>query len=191
MKSKTRKEILYEEAAMLFKEKGYPASSVRELAERVGIEPSSIYSHVRSKEELLVKICMDTAHYFAEGMNKVLNNIEDPIEKIEALVELHVDAVRVLPSSVTVFTDEWKHLPEDAKEDFINIRDNYQSQWLVILQEGMDRKQIKEMEPRIMRDMVLSSLRWVHYISEKKDLRKLKQITNHVKTLLLSGLQSL
>ncbi len=94
MKSKTRKEILYEEAAMLFKEKGYPASSVRELAERVGIEPSSIYSHVRSKEELLVKICMDTAHYFYEGMNEVRKSIEDPIDQIEALVDLHVDAVR-------------------------------------------------------------------------------------------------
>ena len=189
MKSKTRKEILYEEAALLFKEKGYPASSVRELAERVGIEPSSIYSHVRSKEELLVKICMDTAHYFSEGMNKVINSTGDPIEKIEKLVDLHVDAVRVLPSSVTVFTDEWKHLPEDAKEEFISIRNSYQSQWLKILREGMDKKMIKEVEPHIMRDMILSSLRWVHYISEKRDLKKLKQITVDIKSLLFHGIR--
>jgi AcrR family transcriptional regulator len=190
MKRKTRKEILYEEAAQLFMEKGYPASSVRELADRVGIEPSSIYSHVKSKEDLLVKICMDTAYYFSEGMNEIEKSEKNPIESIQFLIDLHIDAVRILPASVTVFTDEWKHLPANAKAEFIEIRNKYQGQWLNILKDGIKRGQLKEVNPMVMRDTILSSLRWVHYISDKKDLKKLKRTSSEIKSLLLEGIQA-
>ena len=188
MKRKSRKEILYEEAALLFKEKGYPASSVRELADRVGIEASSIYSHVKSKEELLVKICMDTAHYFADGMDEVISSAAEPIEKITRLIELHMMSVRVLPASITVFTDEWKHLPEPSKTEFVSIRNRYQEQWIQILKEGMVAGNIVDSDPYVMRDVVLSSLRWVHYLTGQEKNTKINLIASQIKDILFNGI---
>ena len=52
-KDVSRKEVILKAAAQLFHEKGYKAASMRDLAERVGVEAASLYNHIRSKTELL------------------------------------------------------------------------------------------------------------------------------------------
>jgi AcrR family transcriptional regulator len=64
---KNRKQIIYREAARLFREKGYNAASMRELAERVQLKASSLYNHIGSKEEILVKICAQYAAGDVDG----------------------------------------------------------------------------------------------------------------------------
>ncbi|MBK6904959.1 MAG: helix-turn-helix transcriptional regulator [Saprospirales bacterium] len=53
MTSKNKKQEIFEEAAKLFQEKGYGAASMRDLADRVQLKASSLYSHIRKKEEIL------------------------------------------------------------------------------------------------------------------------------------------
>ena len=56
MTVKTSKERIFEEAAILFTEKGYQASSMRDLSDRVGLKPSSFYNHIKSKASCRVFI---------------------------------------------------------------------------------------------------------------------------------------
>jgi AcrR family transcriptional regulator len=188
-RSKSRKDILFEESAKLFVEKGYAATSIRGIAEKVGIEPSSIYSHIKSKEELLVKICMDAAHYFVDGMEEILQ-IEQPVfDSIEMLVDLHIDAIVEAPTTVTVFTDEWKHLPSEVLNEFLTLRNGYEVKWRSILQKGIDGGEIRKVDTQLMAHTLLSTMRWVQTWVNDEKVKKVEEIKKLLKTFVKKGLE--
>ena len=57
-KNVSRKDVIVTKAATLFREKGFKAASMRDLAESVGVEAASLYNHIKSKTELLHEICL-------------------------------------------------------------------------------------------------------------------------------------
>lgn len=82
---------LQEAALTCFGERGYHGVSIRDLAKAAGIQPSSIYAHVRSKEELLFGISMlghETQRDAADAA--VLAAGPEPVEQLRAYVQAHV-----------------------------------------------------------------------------------------------------
>ena len=69
----SKREIIIVEAAKLFKEKGYKAASMRELASAVGVEAASLYNHIQSKNDLLNAICMNVANRYTSNIDQVEN----------------------------------------------------------------------------------------------------------------------
>ena len=68
---KNKKTQILEAAAILFRDKGYSATSMRDLASVVDLKASSLYNHIKSKQEILREICFDNANRFIQEMNKV------------------------------------------------------------------------------------------------------------------------
>ena len=186
---KTKKQIIFEEAARLFRDKGYNAASMRDLADRVGLErASSLYSHIRSKEEILQKICMDNALKFVEGIKKVEEEEQGAREKIIALIRLHIKIATEDMTSVTVFNDEWRHLSSPHLEEFLSLRHDYEQRFLAIIEVGITSGDFKSMDSKVALYSILSSVRWIHYwYKPGRDLDTAEIEANLIK-LLTSGL---
>ena len=65
MPKASKREIILTAAAKLFRDRGYQATSMRDLAEAVELKASSLYNHIGSKEEILKEICMANADKFS------------------------------------------------------------------------------------------------------------------------------
>jgi TetR/AcrR family transcriptional regulator, cholesterol catabolism regulator len=162
VKSTIRKQQIYEAAARLFQQKGYPATSMRELAEVVELRASSLYSHIGSKEEILRTICFDNAQRYRQGLAKIEEQSSTPVQKLKTLLRLHIHIALEEPTSVTVFNDEWRHLSEPHLSDFLAIRRNYEQRVRHIIQQGIDLGQFKHIAPNLVVNTLFSSLRWLY-----------------------------
>src|SRR3954465_12585790 len=109
-KNSPRKEVILEKAANLFRKHGFNATSMRDLAENVGVEAASLYNHINSKAELLQEICFKTANKFSAYIDEVNAADTSAIAKIEAILRFHIRQMVNFYEEVYVSDREWKHL---------------------------------------------------------------------------------
>ena len=177
----TKKQFILNTAADLFKEKGYSASSMRDLAARVGIEPSSIYSHIRSKEDLLSEICMSCAIRFTEGMDLIYNAEFSSGDKIRALIDLHISIAYDHPASVTVFNDEWKFLHHQVLSEFLTARKEYENKFKQILLEGRNAGNFEFNFVDIVFNIIIKTLSWSYHTVNKQNKSELQaEVTSFI-----------
>ncbi len=183
------KQKIFEEAARLFQENGYLAASMRDLAQRVGLQVSSLYSHIGSKEELLQKICFDSARAYTEGMKRVEESNATPLEKLKQLISLHIQIATTDVTSVTIFSDEWRHLSEPFLQEFLTIRKDYERRFSRILQQGIDAGELVDMNVTVVLFSILTSLRWLHrWYPEKRGI-SVKALEAEILRFLLEGIK--
>ncbi len=183
-----KKEAIYTAAARLFQEKGYSATSMRELAAAVGLEASSLYSHIASKTELLDHICFHAAHRFTKGMQVISDTQVQPIEQIRALLDLHMTIALEDPTSQTVFNDEWRHLPEERLIAFRALRKQYEVGFLTLIERAQKVGQVRPMEPKLILLTLLSALRWLYVGKGLNSRMKPTDIKSQMTRFLLHGL---
>ncbi|MEO0776214.1 MAG: TetR/AcrR family transcriptional regulator [Bacteroidota bacterium] len=184
----TKKQRIFAEAAQLFREKGYSAASMRDLAERVGLKPSSFYSHIKSKEEILQKICFDSAQKFTEGMERVEQSGGTSRQRVRALLGLHLRVALEDPTSVTVFNDEWRHLSEPALSRFVSLRKDYEHRFLRIIESGIEAGEFRAVHPQLALYTLLNALRWLHFDGKLSKQFSAESLREELEKILLHGL---
>ena len=142
----TRREIIIEKAATLFKEKGFKAASMREIADVVGVEAASLYNHIKSKNELLNIICFDVAYRYTHKMDEVETSKLPILAKVESLLRFHIDGMINHFEEVYVSDREWKHLDNPYLSNMQNQRRTYRKRFAAIIEEGIKKKEIKKID---------------------------------------------
>lgn len=145
-KKASKKEFILKKAAQMFRDKGFAATSMRDLAETVGIEAASLYNHIRSKNEILETICFDVANRFNMHMDEIEATNQPAIKKIDTLLRFHIRQMIDNIEEVIVSDREWKHLDEPYLSNFHNQRRTYRKRFAAIIEEGIKTGEIKKID---------------------------------------------
>ncbi|TPN86743.1 TetR/AcrR family transcriptional regulator [Aquimarina algicola] len=171
MKPENRKQEIVKAASILFKEKGYSAVTMRDLAKAMGIKAASLYNHIQSKQEILSTIIIDLAEEFTEGMNKISESDQKTIQKIENIIELHIDVTLRNADGLASLNNDWMHLEEDNLQYFEKMRYDYENNFRKIVQKGTEDKEIKSFNIEIIVFSTLSTLRTLYlWYPKQKDI---------------------
>ncbi|MEO8933558.1 MAG: helix-turn-helix domain-containing protein, partial [Xanthomarina sp.] len=112
MKQESRKNEIINTAAKLFKEKGYSAVTMRDIATVMGMKAASLYNHISSKQEILIEIIISLAEEFTYGMEKIRTSNKSCIDKLEEIVELHISITSQNTYGMASLNNDWMHLEE-------------------------------------------------------------------------------
>ncbi len=186
-KSETRKEEIVRIAEKLFKKKGYSAVTMRDIAQAMGIKAASLYNHIQSKQQILSEIIITIGEEFTQGMEEIVAAELSSIEKLEQIIRLHVRITMKNPSRMATMNNDWMHL-EGQLDYYLSLRRNYEDSFLQILEVGIEKGELKQVNPEIMLFSILSTLRSLYlWIPKKEDIIK-ENLLGKLSNVLLTGI---
>jgi len=86
MTTVTARERLLRAAVEAFAEKGFAATTTRDIASRAGMSPAAVYVHHDSKENLLFTVSLDGHRQALDVIESAARSSEDPTERLRAMV---------------------------------------------------------------------------------------------------------
>ena len=167
-KNGTKKEVIIQKAAMLFRTKSYTATSMRELAESLGVEAPSLYNHIGSKSELLQAICFKAGDHFTAQMKATEISRAATVTKIETVIRFQIQMMLENFDEVFVAHHEWKHLHEPWLSDFLTARRSYEKSLAALIEIGIAKKELKKINPHVAVLTILSAVRGIEFWQRNK-----------------------
>ncbi|GAC1634576.1 MAG: TetR/AcrR family transcriptional regulator [Nevskia sp.] len=151
-------------AAKLFRNQGYVATTLRQIAESAGIQAGSVYYHFRSKDEILLEI-LDT------GIDEVQKSVDSRLEalpknassrqKIAACIEGHLSGLLLHGDFTSASIRTYGQLPANLKRRHQERRRSYSEFWDSLLIEASDRGEIKlGVDLHLARLVLLGAVNW-------------------------------
>lgn len=187
MKQETRKDEIINTAAKLFKEKGYSAVTMRDLATAMGIKAASLYNHINSKQDILKAIIISIAEEFTNGMADIINSKASNISKLKQIVDLHVKITANNTNGMASLNNDWMHL-EDQLDYYLKLRNEYEANFLEIIEKGITTSEIKQSNPEVVMFSMLSTLRSLYlWIPKKEDLNA-HNLAHSLSDILIEGI---
>jgi len=186
---KNRKDLIHQTAQNLFRQNGYAATSMRDLAEGVGIEAASLYSHIKSKEEILQYICFKMADEFFEGLEEIETSDFAPEKKLYAAIKKHLEVIANNRDAAAVFFHDWRHLSEPFLSDFRQMRRRYENSFRHIINEGMESGIFKKGDTKFIVLTIFSAMNWTYdWYNPKKKLNA-DDLANDLCSIIMNGLK--
>jgi AcrR family transcriptional regulator len=155
-----RRVQLLDAAARLFSQRGFRATSMRDIAKAVDMLSGSIYYHFNSKQDILLAVYAEGARRIGESVDAALARETDPWKRLEAASAAHLNALSVIHqdyAQVMIRT-----LPQEADDIGVQLRDirrDYEARFRRLIDElplppGVDR--------HYLRLMLIGALNWSH-----------------------------
>jgi len=114
---------LYETALVLFGQRGFHAVSVRDLTRALGLQASSLYSHVPSKQDLLADLVKFGHEEHRDALRlSLLEAGTDPREQIATLTRAHVRVHATYPLLTRVCNRELTSVPDERRAEIVAVR---------------------------------------------------------------------
>ncbi|WP_127133022.1 TetR/AcrR family transcriptional regulator [Pseudoflavitalea rhizosphaerae] len=188
-RTSTRKDVIISKAAILFREKGYSATSMRDLAEHVGVEAASLYNHISSKAEILQEICFRVATNFMSHIEEVEQTKKTEIEKIEAILRYHIRMMVERYEEVYVSDREWKHLTDPYLSNMQGQRRAYRQRIGKIIEDGIAKGEFKKIDAPTAVLIMLHAVSGIESWHRSKRKIEGDQLENSMVEILVGGLQ--
>ena len=177
-------------AEKLFRQRGYAAVGMRELAKAVGIEAPSIYNHYKSKDELLGEICFDIAAQFFKAFDASVSTEEKFSKKLRAAIKAHIGVIAANIEASEVFFNEWMFLEEPNLGKFKKLRNDYEMKFRDIIDKGIKKGDFKKMNSKLIVFAIFSALNATHDLHKSTEKLSPEEVSEGIADLLLKGLKA-
>jgi TetR/AcrR family transcriptional regulator, cholesterol catabolism regulator len=181
-------ERLFDIAAALFFEKGYAATTTREIASAAGIQQASLYYHVSSKEDLLHQICVSSLEQLLADVRAAVAAVADPVERIRVLARTHLRTILKHQIRHVTMLNELRALSGPHREEVVALRKNYATLVRSVIEDAQTAGAIRgDISARYLYLALLNILNWAVLWYRKGQTLSEEDLARMFTSIYLSG----
>ena len=182
-----RKTMILETAKKLMIEKGYHATSMRDIARACSSEPSNIYYYFTSKEEILLQIYVVQFNRMSNIVNHLdSDSTKSPAEKLRFFIASYI------PSSETNYgllvDAELKHLSPANRRTVLKLRDQHEMILRRIIRQGIDNGDFIKTDEKLLSIMIFSILQRLMLWYSPQGKLSPEEVVNYIYEFVISRL---
>ncbi|MWJ27798.1 TetR family transcriptional regulator [Halomonas sp. ZH2S] len=155
-----RRKELTRLAAQLFVQEGFDRTTVRMLAQEMGIKSGSLFHHFRDKQEILAAVIEEGTQNALRIAHRALELAgDDPESRLRAMARAHLETLFTDRNAHVVALFEWRRLDTSARAHLSHLRDAYEALWVEVIDEALEAGLIHGDRFLVSR-FVLGALNW-------------------------------
>lgn len=173
----------------MFREKGFAATSMRDLAEQIGIEAASLYNHIQSKAQILEEIIGSVSDECQLHLTNLDQSKSTALEKIESLIRFHTKMMMNRFEEYSVMVSQWMHLEGEKLTSFAMHRRDYVKKMEAIVEEGIEKGELKSLMPYVVVLNILSSVRGLEFWQRSAKTHTAQEMEDNIVVHLIGGIK--
>ena len=185
---KTSREAIVASAGELFREHGYHATTLSDIANRVGILKGSLYHHISSKEELLIEIAAPPITKMVKRLHEIADVDEPSDRRLSEAIKMHIQYLHDDYPHIFVYLQE-QFGADDS--DILSMSREYQHLLIRIIGEGIEDRIFRDdLEPRLVVLAILGACNWLHKWYQPDSEWDIEDIRETFASLMIDGLRT-
>ncbi len=175
-------------AGRLFREKGFQATTVREIAAAAGMLPGSLHYRFPTKESLLVALMQRGMTRAIEAVRSAAASTNDPLEAMKRALGAHLALLVEGDDAIYVNLYELRSLADADRERITQIRDTYEAFWDGLLHRAAGAGVLAPTcDLRMLRLLLLGAVNWSAQWYRPDGERTPEQVAEAFVTLAVDG----
>jgi TetR/AcrR family transcriptional regulator, cholesterol catabolism regulator len=161
-----RRAAILRTSAELFAKQGVASTTVRQIADEVGVLSGSLYHHFPSKDAILNEVVTAYLELLLSRYREVMEPDRPPRERLEQLITTSLLIAESEPSATLIYQNEMSQIRELPRYEAVKAAAaEVQQTWLSVIEDGRaDGSFRDDIDPRafyrFLRDAVWLSVRW-------------------------------
>lgn len=184
-----QRRLIMEKSQVLFWEKGYAETSMKDIANECGFRPANIYNFVASKEEILFFILKEEMEEIVNPIRFLEYEENDPLQQLRFLIEIHVKiTLGEKRASKLLFDTELRNLSAERRKVILDLRDDYNRIGYAILKRGIHKGLFKAMDEKIALNLIASMIVRTRLWFSPEDWMTIEDLIEFIFQFALKGL---
>jgi AcrR family transcriptional regulator len=173
-------------ASRLFAEKGYSATTIRDIAKAVDMQSGSPFYHFKTKHDMLRAVVLEGMEIITRSVSAAAAQGGTPREIFNAMLLAHLEQLLAEDGRhfAATLLHESHHLDPAALAELIEQKDAYEALWQKALRELKRGGEIED-DSRVTRLLLMGALNWTVQWYRPNGGRTVKQIARQISGLLL------
>lgn len=187
MTSSNKQAEIVAAAVRLFQQKGYHATSMQDIADAVGLQKGSLYHYISSKDDLLVAIFNDAIAQYNARLSDIAAMNAPVRDRLEMAIRYHVQGIAENLGVLTIFLRESYALTPQQQALVSEGTRRYNEMFERLLAEGIEKGEIRKMDPKIATRTILGSCNWFYRWYRPGGAMSLDEVINFFNDVIFNG----